>query len=383
MSQDTQSVEDVSSGGTTINATAAVLRELEAPLELEEVELDEPREGEIRVAIRGVGICHTDISAAHGAIPIPLPAVLGHEGSGVVEAVGPGVEGLAVGDHVALSFDHCGECAQCAGGHPAYCELFGPMNYFGERMDGTVTMHQGEEEVHGNWFGQSSFATHAIASVHNAVKVPEDLPLELLGPLGCGLQTGAGSVLNVMEAKEGESIVVFGIGGVGLGAVMAAKAVGCDPIVAIDLNSDRLEVAKELGATHAINPQETSDLVWDVLDVTAPGAHYSFDAVGIGPVVRQALEVLRAPGHCVTVGFQGLENEITIDQGHLLVGRRLSGVVEGDADPRAFVPELIQLYRDGKFPFDRIVKTFPFSEINAAIAASESGEVIKPVLVFD
>jgi aryl-alcohol dehydrogenase len=369
-------------GGPT-TASAALLREVGGPLEIEEVQVCAPGEGEILVRMRGVGICHTDISAAHGVIPIPLPAVLGHEGSGIVEAIGPGVDSLAVGDHVALSFDHCGECPQCSGGHPAYCELFGPLNYFGTRLDGSVTMHQGDDEVHGNWFGQSSFATRAIANVHNAVKVPDDLPLEILGPLGCGLQTGAGSVLKVMAAKAGEGIIIFGLGAVGMGAVMAAKAVGCDPIIAVDLNPTRLELASELGATHKLNPADTDDLLWTVQEMAAPGLHYSFDAVGHGSVVRQALESLRAPGHCVTVGFQGLENEITIDQGHLLVGRRLSGVVEGDADPQTFIPELIALYREGKFPFDRLVKTYPLSEINAAIHASETGEVIKPVVVFD
>jgi len=367
----------------TITATAAVLHEIGEPLSLEDVQLSEPGEGEILVRMRGVGICHTDISAAQGVIPIPLPAVLGHEGSGVVESVGPGVKDLAPGDAVALSFDHCGECPQCAGHHPAYCELFAPLNYFGTRLDGSVTMSKDGEDVHGNWFGQSSFATYAIANVRNAVKVPDDLPLELLGPLGCGLQTGAGSVLNVLGAKEGESIAVFGLGGVGLGGIMAAKTAGCDPIIAVDLNPARLEVAKELGATHTFNPKESSDLVWDVLDVAAPGVHHSLDTVGIGAVTRQCLEVLRTPGHCVSVGFQGLENEITIDQGHLLVGRRLSGVVEGDAEPQTFIPQLLELYRDGKFPFDRLVKTYPLSEINAAIEASESGEVIKPVIVFD
>jgi aryl-alcohol dehydrogenase len=384
MAQGTQSVDGQSSAGIgTITATAAVLREVGSPLTLEEVQVDAPGEGEIRVRMKGVGICHTDISAAHGIFPLPLPAVLGHEGSGVVEAVGPGVDSLQVGDHVALSFDHCGECPQCEAKHPAYCDLFAPLNYFGERIDGTVTIHQDAEEIHGNWFGQSSFATYAIASVHNAVKVPDDLPVELLGPLGCGLQTGAGSVINVHQAKAGESIVVFGLGGVGLGAVMAAAAVGCEPIVAVDLNPDRLELAKELGATHAVNPGQTEDLMWDLMEITAPGAHYSFDGVGAGPVVRQALECLRTAGHCVTVGFQGLENVIPIDQGHLLLGRRLSGVIEGDADPQTFIPELIRLYREGKFPFDRLVKTFPFEDVNAAIEASESGSVIKPVLVFE
>jgi aryl-alcohol dehydrogenase len=367
--------------GTT--ATAAILEEVDAPLQLHRVQIDAPRENEVLVRMRGVGICHTDVAAAHGVIPIPLPAVLGHEGAGVVEAVGPGVDSLAVGDHVALSFDHCGKCSQCTGGHPAYCELFGPLNYFGERMDGSVTMRRGDEEVHGNWFGQSSFATHAIASVHNAVKLPSDLPIELLGPLGCGFQTGAGSVLNVLGAKAGEGIIVFGLGAVGLGAVMAAKAVECDPIIAVDLNPQRLAIATELGASDTINPAETDDLLWRVQELAAPGLRYSFDAVGAASVIRQALESLRSPGHCVTVGFQGLEHEITIDQGHLLLGRRLSGVIEGDADPQAFIPRLIELYRDGKFPFDRLVRTFPFEQINEAIAAAEAGSVVKPILVFE
>jgi aryl-alcohol dehydrogenase len=370
------------SGGTT-TTRAALLREVGAPLVIEEVELCAPQEGEVLVRMRGVGICHTDISTAQGSIPLPLPAVLGHEGSGIVEAVGPGVTSLAVGDHVALSFDYCGDCPQCSGGRPAYCELFGPLNYFGTRLDGSVTMRQGDEEVHGSYFGQSSFAAHAIADVRNAVKVPDDLPIELLGPLGCGLQTGAGSVLKVMAPKPGEGIIIFGLGAVGLGAVMAAKAAECSPIVVVDLNRDRLQLGTELGATHTINPRDTDDLLWTVQEMAAPGLHYSFDAVGAGPVIRQALESLRAPGHCVTVGFQGLENEITIDQGHLLVGRTLSGVIEGDAEPQSFIPEMIALYRAGKFPFDRLVKTFPFSEINEAIHASETGQVIKPVLVFD
>jgi aryl-alcohol dehydrogenase len=163
---------------------------------------------------------------------------------------------------------------------------------------------------------------------------------------------------------------------------MAAKAIGCDPIIAIDLNPDRLEIARSLGATHCLNPTETRDLVWDVMGLVPNGVDYSVDAVGSGGVIRQALEILSSPGHCVTVGFHGLQHDITIDQGHLLLGRRLSGVIEGDADPRTFVPELIELYRKGKFPFDRLITTFPFSAINEAIASSQRGEVIKPVLVF-
>jgi aryl-alcohol dehydrogenase len=365
-----------------MKATAAVLRELDAPLSVEEIDVGELADGEILVRIRGAGICHTDISAAHGAIPLPLPSVLGHEGSGIVERIGPAVEKLAVGDHVTLSFDHCGECGRCTSGHPAYCELFGAMNYFGTRMDGTVTLAKGDEDIHGSWFGQSSFASYAIANEHNAVKVAEDLPLELLGPLGCGLQTGAGAVFNVLKAEAGKGIGIFGLGGVGLGALMAASVAGCDPIVAFDINPERLKLATELGATHVYNPAQHKDLIWDVQQAVMPLA-YTFDSVGSGPVIRQAIELLASPGHCVTAGFQGLEHEITIDQGFLLLGRTLSGVVEGDSDPQQMIPALISLYRAGRFPFDRLIKTYRIGEINQAIADSTSGAVVKPVIVFD
>jgi aryl-alcohol dehydrogenase len=364
-------------------ATAAVLREIDGPLVLEEVQLAELAADEVLVRMKGVGICHTDITAQDGTVPLPLPSVLGHEGSGVVEALGPDVTSLAVGDHVALSFDHCRECSVCDDGHPAYCEMFAPLNYFGTRLDGTTTMSQGDEEVHGNWFGQSSFATYAIASARNAVKLPDDVPVELMGPMGCGFQTGAGAVMNVLAPRAGESIAIFGLGGVGLAGIMAAAAIGCDPIIAIDVNPKRLELALELGATHALNPAETNDLLWDVQMLAAPGVHHALDAVGLATVTRQALEVLRTPGHAVTVGFQGREHEITIDQGHLLIGRRLSGVIEGDADPQTFIPQMIELYKAGKFPIEKLIKTFPFAQINEAIQASNDGDVIKPVLVFD
>ena len=364
----------------TNHATAAILREEGQPLSVESVELTPLSDHEVLVDIAGVGVCHTDISAAEGMVPLPLPAVLGHEGAGVVLAVGSSVTTVQPGDHVVLSFAFCDECDTCTRRTPAYCDLFAPLNYFGERLDGTVTMHAGEEDIHGNWFGQSSFANRAITDSRNVVKVDEDLPLHLLGPLGCGLQTGAGSVMNVLRAQPGESLAVFGLGAVGLAAVMAGNAIGCEPIIAIDINPERLEIARSLGATHCINPTETSDLVWDVMQLVPNGVDCSLDAVGSGAVIRQALEILRSPGHCVTVGFHGLEHDITIDQGHLLLGRRLSGVIEGDADPRTFVPKLIELYRKGKFPFDRLITTFPFSEINEAIASSQRGEVIKPVL---
>ncbi|MGQ4601257.1 zinc-binding dehydrogenase [Nocardia sp. R6R-6] len=359
---------------------SALLHDNGGPLTLEDVESAALEPDEILVRIAGVGICHTDLTAINGTVPLPLPAVVGHEGAGVVKAVGTDVTTLSAGDHVVLSFDSCRQCAACTSGHPAYCELFAALNYFGTRLDGTTTMRSAGADVHGSWFGQSSFGTHAIASVRNAVKVDTDLPLELLGPLGCGVLTGAGTVLNVHRPRAGQSIGIWGIGTVGLSAVMAAKTAGCDPIIAIDPNPDRLELAKELGATHTKNPTETKDLVWDIVELTG-GLDFSVEAVGAGPVVRQALESLRSPGACATLGLKALENDVTIDQGHLLIGRTLTGVIEGDADPHVFIPKLIELWRAGRFPFEKLIRTYPLEKINDAIEEFRSGQVVKPVLV--
>lgn len=359
---------------------SALLREYGGPLTLEDVEPNGIQADEVLVRIVGVGLCHTDLTAIKGDVPLPLPAVIGHEGAGVIEAVGDDVTTLAVGDHVVLSFDSCHECASCTSGHPAYCELFAAMNYFGTRLDGSPTLQQGSDDVHGSWFGQSSFGTHAVASVRNAVKVDKDLPLELLGPLGCGLLTGAGAVLNVLRPQPGQSIGVWGLGTVGLAAVMAAKAAGCETIVAVDMNSDRLAIAKEFGATHVFDPTEHTDLVWEISEQVG-GLDYTVEAVGLGSVIRQALETLKSPGTCATLGLQTLENEITVDQGHLLIGRTLTGVIEGDADPHTFIPELIELWRTGKFPFDKLIQTFPLEKINDAIDSFRSGRVVKPVLL--
>jgi aryl-alcohol dehydrogenase len=363
-------------------ATAALLKETDAPLSVEEIDVEDPQEGEVLIRIAGAGICHTDITAQEGMIPLPLPSVLGHEGSGVVEAVGEGVEGLEVGDHVVLSYGHCRECDMCNAGEHAYCEMFAPLNYFGSRLDGTTPLSQDGEDVAGYFFSQSSFASYAIAQATNTVKVDKDLPLELLGPLGCGLQTGAGAVLNTLNPKPGESIAIFGLGGVGQAAVMAAAAAECGVIIAIDLNDERLELAKELGATHTINPSTTKDVEWAIQEMAAPGVHYSFDAVGAEVVLQLAIKGLRVRGTCATVGFGGLEHMVSIDQGHLILGRSLVGVIEGDADPQEFIPRMLDLHKQGKFPFEKLIKTFPFEQINDAIAASNDGSVVKPVVVF-
>jgi aryl-alcohol dehydrogenase len=337
-----------------MRATAAVLREVGGPLALEAVEIDAPRDGEVLVQLRATGICHTDLGAIDGQVDLPLPAVLGHEGAGVV--VESRVPELSAGDRVVLSFDSCGACATCARGRPAYCERFHALNHSGTRADGTRTLG----DVHGSFLGQSSFATHAIASARNAVRVAAD-DLVPLAALGCSVQTGAGAVLNVLRPQPGSSIAVFGCGAVGLSAVMAAAAAGCAEIVAVDPRPERVELALELGATSSEPPRRMD---------------YSVEAVGTEDAVAAALRCLRSPGACATLGYRGPRNPVTIDQGRLLFGRSLHGVIEGDADPRAFIGRLLDL------PVHRLVTKFPFAEIGAALDAARSGAAIKPVLVF-
>lgn len=359
--------------------TAAVLRDREGPHVLEAVELAEPGPGEVVVRIAGAGLCHTDMLPRRPASAAPLPLILGHEGSGVVVETGPNVTGVALGDHVVASFDSCGECASCAASHPAYCATFPHRNLIGRALDGSTPVRDASgAEVSARWFGQSSFASHALVSARNLVVVDRELPLELLAPLGCGVQTGAGTVFNAFGVRPGQSIAVFGVGAVGLSAVMAARAAGASTIVAIDRHESRLALAGELGATHAIASAE-ADLVGEIHRITAGGAHYTVDTTGVPDVMNAAINATRMPGTCGLLGAP--QGELTIDPRVLSFGRNLMGIIEGDAVPKLIIPALIELWRQGRFPFDRLVSTFPLSQINEAEQAMSRGDVVKPVLV--
>ena len=355
--------------------TAAVLRDAGGPYRLEQVHLDDPGAGEVVVRIVGAGLCHTDqLPRQLGMVPV----VTGHEGAGIVEAVGPGVERVAVGDHVICSYDSCGTCAACGRGEPWNCETFMMRNLTGRDVNWGTRMHDAEgEEIASRWFAQSSLASHALVPERNVVVVDPSLPLELLGPLGCGLLTGAGSVLEALSVKVGESIVVFGAGAVGLAAVMAASAVGAEQIVAVDLQSKRLELARELGATATV-AGDTDNLAAELLGILGGLADVTFDTTGVSPVILAALGILRPGGRCGLVGIQN--GDLVLDTG-ALIGKTVTSILEGNSDPQRVIPRLIELWQDGKFPIERLVRTYPLSDINEAEAASLSGDVIKPVLL--
>lgn len=365
-----------------MKSQAAVLQATSTPLELIEVELESPRSHEVVVRLASAGICHTDLGVIAAATAEQLPIVLGHEGAGVIEEVGKEVTGLAVGDHVVLSYNSCGVCDNCGSGLPMHCRDFIGLNLAGARLDGSSPFSKGGKSILGHFFGQSSWATRVVATERNCVKVDDDLPLALLGPLGCGIQTGAGAVLNTLQPPTNSSLAIFGMGSVGLAALLGAVVAECATIIAVDIDDARLQRAIDLGATAAVN-SATSDAADQIRQLTGGrGVEFSVDCIGFGAALRSALESLQTPGVCATVGYQGLPNEITIDQGHLLFGKSLIGVIEGDAIPQQFIPRLLELFRAGRFPFDRLIDTFPFESINDAIEAVHAGKVIKAVLNF-
>lgn len=361
-------------------AQAAVTRTKGGPLALETIALEPPRDDEILVRIVASGVCHTDMVVRDQGYEVPLPLVLGHEGSGVVAAVGKAVRSLEVGDHVALSYAWCGYCEKCESGQPFYCTTFYEQNFKGARLDGSTPIHDGHDHpVSGCFFAQSSFATYAIATERNAVKLPKDVPLELMGPLGCGLQTGAGAVLNCLKPAPGASLAVFGAGAVGLAAVMAAKVARCGTIIIVDLNSERLDLARELGATHAINARE-EDAVARIREITGGGVDFSLECTSVPKVFRQAVDCLGIPGTCGLIGSTAIGTEASIDIGSFLFGRTVFGVVEGQSISSEFIPRMIDLWKAGEFPFDRLVKFYDLKDVNQAMADSEKGLVIKPIL---
>jgi aryl-alcohol dehydrogenase len=358
---------------------AAVLRDRSGRYDIEDVTLAEPGPGQILVRIVGVGHCHTDLLPRAANSGIALPLVTGHEGSGVVEAVAATSEGVAVGDHVVLSYDSCGRCANCLAGRPAYCHSFARRNFGHARADAPAVMHDKRGlPVFARWFGQSSFATHALVGARNVTIVDTDLPLELLGPLGCGIQTGAGAVMLSLGVQAGASIVIVGVGAVGLSAVMAARLCGADPIIAIDLHVGRLHLARELGATHTIIGAD-GDAPAQVRALTDGGAQYALDTTAAPAAIAAAIGFLRPTGVC---GLAGVSSDaLVLPAAALAVGRTVTGIVEGDAVPQTFIPKLLRLWRQGRFPFDRLITTFGLDQINEAEKAAISGDVIKPVLI--
>ena len=367
-----------------MKSRVAVIKGPGQDFSVEEVEMDDPGPGEVLVKIVATGVCHTDIvvqaMVGAGEMAPPAPMALGHEGAGIVERVGEGVTKVQPGDHVVLSFYYCGKCGNCRSGHPGYCENFLLGNFFGTRIGKDAPrMTQGDQVVHGGFFGQSSFGTYALAYEQNTVKVRDDAPLEMLGPLGCGIQTGAGTVMNVLKPEPGTSIAVFGAGSVGLAGIMAAHLMGAGMIIAVDLKQNRLDLAQVLGATHVVKADE-ADPIEAIKSMTGDGVRYALEATGVPTVVNQSFKVLASPGDLAVVGAapQGTAAEFNIND--LTSGRTVHGVIEGDSVPDVLIPRLVDLFMQGRFPFDKLVKHFSLDEINDAVHASESGEVLKPVL---
>jgi aryl-alcohol dehydrogenase len=382
---------------------AAVAYEGQRQLAIEDLELSGPGPDDILVRMVGCGLCHTDVKARDGQLPVPKPVVLGHEGAGVVERVGERVTKVKPGDHVVLSYDSCGVCRPCQRGDLPYCDKSAPLNFLDARAGETGsfsriepsdkhgasseiqnrTSDQTQSQIHGHFFGQSSFATFAISRSRNTVLIPKDVPLEILGVLGCGVQTGAGAILNALRPKAGNTIAIFGAGPVGLSAVLAAALSGCAQIVAVDVIPARLEMAKHLGATQAVLAEPNSKVSDEIHKIVPSGVDFAFDTTALAHSYLQALASLARKGRFGFVAAPVGNPELNINMS-LVMNRGLTirGIVQGDSTPDIFIPHLIDLYLAGRFPFDKFLTNYPFAQINQAIDDQATGKVIKPVFVF-
>jgi aryl-alcohol dehydrogenase len=363
--------------------SAAVSREAAGAFSIEQLDLEAPRADEVRVRIVATGLCHSDLVVRDQIIPVPLPVVLGHEGAGIIDAIGADVTDFEVGDPVVLGFAACRACEHCQAGEPAYCVDFGPLNFKGARPDDSKSLSDANGPVGSHFFGQSSFANYAVVAARNVVKVPVDAPLELLGPLGCGIMTGAGAVLNALGVGAEHSVLVSGGGPVGLSAVMAAAYVGAETIILVDPIASRRETALDLGATHAISPAD-GDIATQVRVIVARGADRVLDTSGVAAAIEGAIAVLAPRGKLALVGVpKSLDATFSVPMLAMLqLGATLCGVTEGDADPRDFIPKMIAMHAEGRFPFDRMMKRYPIADINQAVADQREGRCVKVVLTM-
>lgn len=367
-----------------MRTTVAVVDGPGQDFSFEEVEVDGPRADEVLVRITASGICHTDLSLREQLPAEMFPRVFGHEGAGVVEEVGADVTGVEVGDHVVLSLASCRTCAKCTAGHTGYCEQAMVLNYMGFRMDGSTSYSRATGPVYGHFLGQSSLSRHAVVHSSSVIVVDKDLDLSKVAPFGCGFQTGAGAILNVAQPGPGDSVVVYGVGAVGLAAIAAAKASGVETVVAVDLQASRLEVAERLGAV-GVNPGELGDVtvVDKVKELTGGGAAYGVETTAVPAVIKQAAQSLAVQGTLIVLGLDMNHAEFSLDAIDILQnGKIVRGSIEGDSDPLEMVPRMLRMLADGSLPLDQLVTTYPFTEIDAAVADVLAGKVVKPVLVW-
>jgi aryl-alcohol dehydrogenase len=363
--------------------TAAVAREPKADLVIEQLELDELRPNEVRVRMVASGVCHTDAIVRDQVYPTPLPAVLGHEGAGIVEAVGSSVTTVDPGDHVLLAAAYCGRCNRCRAGQMAYCENLFAADFGGRRSDGSTALSKDGEVISSHFFGQSSFSTYSNVVEESIVKIDADVPLEIVAPLGCGIQTGAGTVLNELKPGLNSTLVVLGTGAVGSGAIMAGRVAGCRKVIAVDIHPARLQLARELGATDTINTKE-KDLTEEIMRITdGAGADYIVDTTARPELLRQAADSLGLRGTLALVGAAAPGTEATFEIGLSLVkGWTFKTVIQGSSVPQVFIPKLIELWRDGRFPMEKLMRNYALKDINQGFADSASGVTVKPVVVF-
>lgn len=344
------------------------------------MELDKPKANEVLIKTVATGICHTDIAGRDMGMS-PYQVALGHEGAGIVEKVGSAVSTVKPGDHVVVSFGYCGHCKNCLSGHPAKCVRLNELCFGGTNYDGTHRLHTMDGKDVSTFFGQSSLADHLVADEHNVVKVDPEVDLRYLGPLGCGIQTGAGTVINGVKPEFGTTMVITGAGGVGLAAVMAANLYNLDHLVVIDRHDDKLAVAKELGATDVINTAKIDDVEAALRKLVPDGFDYAIDTIGYTPLIKDLLNGLGTAGKLYLVGIAGPLDLSGMD----IMGesKQVIGLIEGDAIPQLFIPKMVKYFQKGKFPVDKLVKCYPFEQLDKAFADFEAGKVIKPVITFD
>lgn len=362
---------------------AVIASEEHKSFSYEEVEIDDPRDDEILVKIKAVGLCHTDVIARDGLYQLGKDSVLGHEGAGIVEKIGASVTKVKPGDRVSISFRSCGHCQKCESSDAAYCTDFVNMNIIGSRLDGSSALKKGSNELASNFFGQSSFASYALTYETNIVVLPDDIPFEIAAPLGCGVQTGAGTVIRSLVCEAGSSLIVTGCGTVGLSAVMAGKIQGCAQIIAIEPVEARRNLALELGATHIIDPIEHEDFEEAVRKIVPSGVNYAVDTTGRAATLQNLTRCFTTKGTLALVGMpKSLDDDVTFTGFQFLAsGLTIKGIIEGDSHPDIFIPQLMDYFKAGQLPVDKLIKTYPLSQIDKAVHDHHSGSGIKAVLI--